>query len=67
MHRTLFEVRDHNGQLLDAGDFVDCPDLADTRINRCLRYYPNAAVERIDVPHWYEGDPHPTLADGRTV
>jgi hypothetical protein len=67
MHRTLFEIRDRTGKRLDAGNFTNCPDLADTRINRCLHYYPDASVERVDVPDWHEGDAEPTLAGGRTV
>lgn len=55
MHRTVFEVRDVDGTLLDIGDFINCPDLADTRIARCLRHYPLAAVTRTDDPDWYEG------------
>jgi hypothetical protein len=55
MHRTEFEVRDADGELLDVGDFINCPDLADKRIENCLKYNPDAVVVRTDDPDWYEG------------
>jgi hypothetical protein len=55
MHRTQFEVRDTDGTLLDIGDFINCPDLADDRIGNCLKYYPAAAVTRTEDPDWHEG------------
>jgi hypothetical protein len=55
MHRTQFEIREPDGTLLDIGDFIDCPDLADTRIANCLKYYPDATVTRTDDPDWYQG------------
>lgn len=54
MHRTQFTVKDGD-ELLDQGDFTNCPDLADQRIQRCLKYHPNATITRVDDPNWYEG------------
>lgn len=53
MHRTEFEVRDADDTLLDWGDFINCPDLADERIKRVLKYYPNATVTRTEDPDYY--------------
>lgn len=55
MHRTQFEVRDTDGSLLDIGDLINCPDLADSRITNCLKHYPLATVTRTDDPNWYQG------------
>lgn len=57
MHRTVFEVREDSGKLLDVGDFINCPDLADERIARCLKHYPTAQVQRTDDSDWYYGKP----------
>ena len=61
MHRTQFEVRNTDGTLLDVGDFINCPDYADTRIARCVRAYPGATVARVDDPDWHEGRPFAAL------
>lgn len=64
MYRTQFEVRNTDGTLLDVGDFINCPDLADTRIDRCLKHYPEATVIRTDDPDWYQGKPAPAGTEG---
>ena len=67
MHRTEFEVRDKDGTLLDIGYLINCPDLADERIARCLKYEPDAIVARADDPDWHEGKPFPPDASDQAV
>lgn len=55
MHRTRFEVRTVDGEFLDEGDFINCPDLADDRIARCRKYHPDAVVVRTEDPE-FSGD-----------
>jgi hypothetical protein len=45
---TKFTVRSTDGELLDQARIVNAPDLADQRINRILKYVPDAIVERTD-------------------
>jgi hypothetical protein len=45
---TKFTVRKRTGELLDRARIVNAPDLADQRIARALKYYPDAVVERTD-------------------
>lgn len=45
---TTFTVRSTKGELLDLARIVNAPDLADKRINRILKYVPDAVVERTD-------------------
>jgi len=52
MHRTQFTVRTAAGKILDYGDFINCPDLADERIARVLAAYPDARVERTEDPQY---------------
>lgn len=45
---TTFTVRSTEGELLDRARIVNAPDLADKRINRILKYVPDAVIERTD-------------------
>lgn len=46
---TKFTVRKRaTGQLIDRARIVNAPDLADQRIARALKHYPDAVVDRTD-------------------
>lgn len=53
MQQTLFEVKTPDGKLLDRANCINCPDLADQRIARVLKYYPDAVVRREDFEDVY--------------